>query len=345
MCNYVRFLKNNKVKRATIKDIAKYLGISHSTVSRALSGHPDLSDATRNKVIEVANLLNYTPNLRAKYLRTSRSGLIALILPEINMFFSPSLINAINKQVEAKEYSLIILQSENSLKREQELVQYCINNAIEGVMVSLSEETNDLSHLNALTQEEIPVVLLDKIIEDDAFSSISLDEAEAGYKAINYLLSKGHKHIVGIFGNSNLRMTRYRKDGFLKAFEDQHIAINPHQVLEVDHIAHFESAFAQVLHDYPEATAYFTMSDELMVQTYHQLLKHGIQIPKEKVLLSISDGKAPYYLFPNITHLEHSGYNVGEQAIQCLFEHIQDAKAYKPKNLKYQTTLVELQSV
>lgn len=333
------------MKKTTIKDIAKYLSVSTSTVSRALSGHADLSDAMKAKVLEVAELLNYAPNLRAKYLRTNRSGLVALILPEINMFFTPSLIDGINHVVEQRDYSLIILQSDNSFQKEKELIRYCVSNSIEGVLLPLSEETKNLDHLKILLDDDKPVVLLDKAIDQSNVPSISLDETAAGYQAITYLLSRGHKNIVGVFGNPNLRMTKMRRTGFKKAFAEYNLPVGEHQIIEVENIGCFEEAFSKSLMNYPEATAFFTMSDELMVHTYHGLLKRGMRIPNDMALISISDGKAPYFLAPNITHLEHSGYQVGENAIRLLFEMMSASGNKQARKIKYQTCLVELQSV
>ena len=136
------------MKRTTLKDLAKLLNLSPSTVSRALADHQDISEETKRRVQEVAQRMNYIPNLRAKYLRTRHSNVIALILPEMNMFFMPSLMNGINKVVEAKNYSLIVLQSDNSLWKEKQLVQYCLNLSVDGVLLSVSKETTNLSHLS-----------------------------------------------------------------------------------------------------------------------------------------------------------------------------------------------------
>ena len=136
--------------RITLKDIAKTVGLSMATVSRALADHPDISRETKERVREVAQALSYIPNYRARYLRAKHSRLIALIVPEMNMFFMPSMITGINRVVQQNDYSLIVFQSDNSIVQERRLVEYCTQLSADGVLLVLSSETSDLAHLNVL---------------------------------------------------------------------------------------------------------------------------------------------------------------------------------------------------
>ena len=200
--------------RVTLKDIAKRLGVSMPTVSRALADHPDISSATKDRVREVAQALSYIPNYRARYLRAKHSRLIALIVPEMNMFFVPSMITGINRVVQQNDYSLIVFQSDNSIVQERRLVEYCTHLSADGVLLVLSAETTDLLHLDILRDCDIPVVLLDKTIETAKHTTITIDDQEAGREAASYLLERGHTKVLGVFGDQRQRISSQRLKGF-----------------------------------------------------------------------------------------------------------------------------------
>jgi len=329
--------------RATIKDIAKALNISISTVSRAMGDHPDVSELTRNRVRELAETIHYSPNLQAKYLRTHSSGIVALILPEINMFFSPGLMNGINQYIEEKGYSVMMLLSDNSYEKEKKLVDYCSKLAVDGVMVSLSKETSELSHLEELSQSGMPIILLDRILNSTVFPSISINGTEAAYTASNHLLNNGHKKIAGIFGYSNLLITKLRILGFQKAFEDRHLKPNPEHILKVEDMEKFD-AYMDKSGIVENVTAIFTMSDELLAKTYHYLLRNNIKMPEQVSLISISDGELPYHLYPKITHILHSGYHIGQAAATYLIQLIKEQEILI-RDYEAKTKLIELDSV
>lgn len=307
------------MKRATLKDISRLTGFSISAVSRALKDHPDISTATKKKVKEVARALNYLPNLSARTLRTNASKIIALILPELTDFFFPKLLKGITEIVEARGYTLVFLQSNNSLEREKELVDFCINVAAEGVLISLSVESDTLDHCMSLKQADIPLIQIDRVIRDDSFPSITIDDRETAFNATEYLIEQGHKKILGIFGDQRLIMTRLRAEGFRLAHAHHRHLLHDHQVLQIPSEADISASITAFIAGNLDATAIFTMSDALLVNTYHSIQQLGFSIPDDISLISISDGVAPNYLYPKITHMHHSGHEVGIRATRLLF--------------------------
>ena len=310
------------MKRTTIKDIARLTGLSISAVSRALKDHPDISEKTKIKVKEVAKALNYIPNPSAQSLRTQSSKIIAVILPKANTFFFPELLQGISSVVSANGYSLLFLQSNNSFKKEEELINYCLHRFTEGVLISLSVETENIGHLDKLKRAGIPVVLLDKVLQNDLYPCVTIDDEAVTFQAIELLIQKGHRHILGLFDDARLRMSQLRAFGFRNAHQRYEVPFDDAQALMIKNEAEIEDLFEQLLDQFPQTTAVFAMSDKLMVQAYQVLHRHGLHIPEDVALISISDGKAPYYLHPKITHLRHSGELVGKMATNLLFEHI-----------------------
>ena len=331
-------------RRVTLKDIAKRVGLSMATVSRALADHPDISDETKERVREVAQALSYIPNYRARYLRAKHSRLIALIVPEMNMFFMPSMITGINRVVQQNDYSLIVFQSDNSIVQERRLVEYCTHLSADGVLLVLSSETTDLQHLDILHDCGIPVVLLDKTIETIKHTTITIDDQEAGREAAAYLLERGHQRCLGVFSDQRQRISALRMKGFRRAHSDQGTPLAETQILRVTIIDELEELLENAFRAHPDITAIFTMTDELLVHTHHLLSRRGTRIPEDVSLLAISDGQAPSFLHPNVTHLRHSGVELGERTAHILIgmiEHNSDAMM----DVRIRTTLVELGSV
>lgn len=332
------------MKRTTIADLAALLHVAPSTVSRALADHPDISDAMKTRVRDVAQSMNYIPNFRARYLRAKHSRLVALIVTEMNMFFVPTLVSGLNRALQRHDYSLVVFQSDDSLVQERSLARLCMNLSIDGVLLSRSSETTDLAHLEALRAADIPTVLLDKIIETDQYSSVAIDDARASRQAVEYLVGQGHTRIVGVFGDGRQRISEERKQGFLNALKEHRIALPAGAVTNVEYLPTFDEKLDAALDAEPDATAVFVMSDELLVRTYHAVMRKGLRIPNDLSVIAISDGYAPYFLYPNITHIRHSGTEAGEKAAHILIgmmTHPSDSVI----DVRIKTELVELGSV
>lgn len=329
-------------KRITIKDLAKMLNLSISTVSRALSDHPDISSETKNRVTALAESMNYSVDLHAKFMRTHESKSIALIIPEINAFFSPDLINGIIQTFDAADYSVVILQTNNSLVKEAEMAKYSLNMSVDGVLIMLSNETNDLSHLEILRKTGIPTLLIDKTLPNEDFTTIKIDDINASYTATQKLIQRGRKNILGIFGNENLEITKSRILGFQRAIYE-----SPDQPKH-DFIT-FKSASSVVptLTDIFAKRAYdaiFCMSDEILVETYYFLSSQGYKIPQNISLIAISDGKTPYFLYPKISHIYHSGFGLGKISANYMLDIIKNDLDHH-FNIQIPTEYVELGSV
>lgn len=328
------------MKKVTLKELAQILNMSISTVSRALSDHPDISDETKRKVREASELYNYSPNLRARYLRTKSSGLIALILPEYNMFFIPDLMKSISKVVSEQNYSLLIFQSDDSYEKELDIIEYCNQLSVDGILLSIGNGFDHKQDLIESNKKGAPIVLLDKVWTNDSLSTIGIDGEEVSQKAVSYLKSMGHSQIGGVFARSSQMITENRLKGFLKAFENE---AKP-GVLMIEDIADFNESFDAFLQENAGLTALFVITDELMIRCHGRLIQKGFKIPEDISLLSISDGVLPYLLQPNVTHLFHSPIEVGRKAAEALFALIKN-KDEEVININLACDIVELNSV
>ncbi len=339
------FKKNQNMKRITIRDLAKMLNLSPSTISRALSDHPDISEKTKERVKETAEMYNYSVNLHSSLFRNKKSNLIALIIPELNMFYIPSMINAINDYLHSTDYSLFVFISKDKLKREREIIQQCIKWAVEGILISPSSETRNLDHLDSLKQVGINTVILDKVLKNAEFPSVSINNTKAAFSAVDHLISKGHSCILGIFGNPNISITKERISGYIKAHEDNDIESRAEDIISIHNINELDSILPVILNHNVNISAIFSMSDEILAKVYFHVMKVGKRIPEDISLISISDGFFPHLTYPKTSFIKDSGRKMGKKACDLLIKLISNEPTAEIKHLELSTKLVELNSV
>ena len=301
------------MKRATIKDIANIAGVNISTVSRALKDHPDIGVDLRNKIKRLAEELHYHPNLMAVQLRKQKSNLIGLIIPEAYMFFFPSVIKGISDVIQEYGYKLLVLQSGEKLEREIENVRICYENGVDGLLMTLTNKTVNLHHLDELREADVPVVLLDKVLKDSGFDEVIIEDEKAAQMCTEYLIKTGCKNILGIFGNANLMITTKRLSGFLKAVDaHQHENILGHYKFVEDTFTAWHTVEQYFEAEQPDAI--FAMSDEIIAGVIAALKKMKVAIPDKCSVIGISDGYLPQILDPQVTYLHHDGYTLGKMA-------------------------------
>lgn len=330
------------MSKVTIKDLAKMLSISVSTVSRALSDHPDINEDTRQRVKAVASRFNYMPNLHARYFRKKNTKMIALILPGFNRFFVPNMIEGIQKVIDENDYRLIIFQTANDPVLEADIIKYCLSWVVEGVLISLADNTSSLSHLDILKESGIPVVILDKILKSDVYPTVAIDDQLAAANATRALIGAGKKNLLGIFAHENVSITKERLKGFRNELEKHFLPFSEQNYLFINDISIGRQLLESKIHSNAFDGVLF-VTDELLVHCYHSILLFEKKYQQKIGVVSISDGTSPYFLTPNVTHIFHSGFEVGKIACNLLMEHIADPNL-NIRQLEIDTKLVRLGS-
>jgi DNA-binding LacI/PurR family transcriptional regulator len=311
------------MSRTTIKDIAKVLNINSSTVSRALKDHQDIGAKLKAKIKEVAEDLGYTPNQYAVNLRNGKSYTIGLIIPEISMYFFPSLIKSIEQIVHSKDYHLMVLHSNDELEREIENAKICTNVGVDGLLVSLTKETTDLVHFKKLVDNGVPIIFFDKTINTtDTLNVVKFGDMVA-HKAVTHLLNctPKPKKIYGIFGDHRLSITKDRVKGFEQALQENKIKLTNKMIGYANTSAEATALFKKMYADKPDAM--FIMSDELLAGIAKAVKELKIQVPADVNLVSVSDGFLPNLLPFNIPYIHTSGYQLGLDATAKLFDIIE----------------------
>jgi|LauGreDrversion4_2_1035121.scaffolds.fasta_scaffold06455_7 LacI family transcriptional regulator len=332
------------MKRITIKDIAQALSLSISTVSRALSDHPDINDQTKLRVSEAALQMGYRANLLARGFRSQQSKIVALVLPEVNDFFTPSLISGISDALRQSGRMLQVVLTQDSLERESEAIQQCLDMQVEGVLLVPSRVTVTTDHFDGLIANGIPFVLIDKTLDGDSMHSVRFDGFRAGKRAVRYLVAKGHKRIVGVFGDPSWKLTEERRAGFLAGIEKAGLSPDSCPTLCISDLGNLDWQLQRVFTlSESKPTALFAMSDELLARSLYYLQSNGIRVPEDVSILAVSDGKYPYLTLPNISYIKTSGYDLGWFSGMMLGR--LDIPSARPEQVTLPVEIYELDSV
>ena len=289
------------------------LNLSISTVSRALKNHPDISDSTKIKVKELANVLDYEPNTYAINLRTNHSKEFGIIMPTISNDFYQSFIGSLEEEVRNFGYSLIILQTGDDPQIEMDNVRRCKQNRMAGIFASVSSRTTDINHFLKLDELHIPVIFFDKVPAFEACNKVCVADSSAASMAVEALIVNKKKHILSIFGHPKMSITSRRlasyKETFLRYGYDAVVDIqHSESTTEAQHIT------TNALKQPNRPDAIFCMSDEVLVGAMKAVQKAGLKVPEDLGIIAISDGFIPTLYFPEITYIETSGYKLAKVA-------------------------------
>ncbi len=299
----------------TLKKIAEILGLSISTISRALKNHPDISEKTKQKIVELANLLEYEPNVNAIHLRSKKTNVFGLIVPFISNYFYDSFISAVEEESRKNNFSLMILQSGDKTEVELENIKLCRQNRISGLFACLSSDTKNYDAYIKLKDQEIPIIFFDKVPDEGEFNKVTVADTLAATLAANAIIAKNKKNILALFGNKNLLITKKRLAAFKETCNEKLTGIKLTTV-HVSNSAEAEKITCKLLGKKTDAV--FCMSDEILTGVMKCIQKKKLKIPIDLSIVSISNGFFPKLYYPEITYVETSGYKLGKLAFSSM---------------------------
>ena len=319
------------MSKVTIKDIAKYLDIHPSTVSRALRDHPDVGKELKVTIHELAEKLGYQPNITAINLRKGKSGIIALIIPEVANYFFPNVIKAIEQMMYKEGFQLLILNSNDSLQREVQNAEICVRLGVDGVLISLCKESAALDHFKELQSRGVPMVFFDKVKLDTDTCKVSIPGEKAAYEGISYLLQqhKSIKRIAGIFGDERLSITQDRLSGFRRALFDHGIKPGPGMIHFAHHSKDAEEVFKYLWSEKNRPEGLFLMSDEILEGVMRAAYELRLSLSREIKTVTMSDGFLPNICQFKIPYVKTSGFDLGIKAGELLMDQIKNNKIIK----------------
>lgn len=327
----------------TIKDIARELGLSVSTVSKALSDSYEISEKTKKLVNEYAEKNNYSPNPIAKSLKQGKSKSIGVVVSTIENHFFSQVINGIESIAHSRGYNVIITQTHESYDLEVLNVKHLTFRSVDGILISLSTETQNIDHLTALHKKGLPIVLFDRISEDIETHKVIADNYKGAYNGTLHLLRSGYKKIAHITSSPNTSITRERLAGYKAALSDQGIPLNDKYIKYCLHggrdLEEITNALNDLLNMNDKPDAIFTASDRITTNTLRLLREMGIKIPDDTALLGFTNTELAELLNPSLSSVYQPGFEIGKTAIEML---IQLIESKRPVN-EFETKVIPTQ--
>lgn len=329
-------------KRVTIYDIAKELNINPSSVSRALNNDPKINALTRKKVSEAAKALNYKRNSVAQTLRTGRTKTIGIVVPKINQNFFSNVIAGIEQELYPYGYNIIICQSNESYLREVDCIDTLIDKQVDCIVISISFETKDSSHLKSVLDNHIELIQFDRVLDDlDTFKVIN-GNYDASYHAVKHMIDQGYERIALLEGPQNLSIFRDRKSGYISALQDNGLPVLTELIFANSSTkALGKDATQQLLtmSDPPDAI-FASTSDFSALGVFEVAQAMNIKIPQQLGICGYSNEDFTAITTPSITTIDQHSVEMGKNIVNLYFNYPEQNGTIVEKIINVPPTLV-----
>jgi LacI family transcriptional regulator len=312
----------------TIYDIARKLDLSPATVSRGLKDHPAIKKDTRKKIKEAAVKMGYQHNLFARNLRSKKTNTIGIIIPRLDSYFMSTVISGMEKVVNASGYNLIISQSQETFSKEIASANTMFNSRVDGLLVSLAYNTDNIEHFESMLKKKIPVIFFDRVVEHPNCTNIIIDNAKAGYDAARHLIDQGCKRIVYIGGNLKRNVYADRLKGYRQALEEKGLKFSEDLLILNDlNEQGGINAANHILLMNPRPDGVFAANDTSAVACLQQLKQSGIRVPQDIAIVGFNNEPISRIIEPNLTTINYPGHEMGEIAATTLINEINNLPA------------------
>jgi LacI family transcriptional regulator len=307
-----------------LKELARKLNISTSTVSKALRDSHEISEATKKKVRAKAKELNYQVNPFASGLRKQKSKTIAVIIPEVvNEFFGPA-INGIESVAQAKGYHVLIYLTHEDMKKEISITGLLQNGRVDGILISVSAQTRNISHLEEVKQKEIPLVFFDRVIDSLPVPKVITDDYESGFKATNHLIQGGCRRIAFLALPRTLSISSKRMNGYLDALKKNNLPVDSNLIITLNHDSSAnKETIRKLLKRKNRPDGIFASIELFAINTYEVCEELKLNIPIDVKVICFSNLKTASLLNPSMTTISQPAYEMGKEAASILFKMIE----------------------
>ncbi len=309
--------------RVTIKDIARELKISTSTVSRALTDRWDVNPETKQAVLELAKKLNYKPNPISHIFKQQQSMFIGVVVPEfINSFFA-EVIMGIQSVLEPEGYLMLITQSNELYENELKNIKALEEKMVDGFIVSVTQETTNTDYFNHLVDSNFPLVFFNRVCPNINAPHVIIDDYKWSFNAVEHLIKQGYKRIAHLMGPENLTLSQKRRDGYMDALRRYGLPIIDSLIIpcgvmmESGIVAAYKFLEMENLPD-----AIFAVTDPVAIGAMKTLQKHGKRIPDDIAIVGFSESQKALIIEPNLTSVEQPTFEIGKVAAELLLEQI-----------------------
>lgn len=315
--------KTPKFSQITLADLAKKLNVSKVTISKALRDHPDISPETKQRVKTLANKLGYTPNYIARNLSSRKSGTIGVVVPKIAHHFFATAIETIYDTALQNNYEVILMVSQEDARREALHIQTLLSMRVDGLLISVSQETRDLSIFKTVDKLGVPTVLFDRVVEGFNFSTVTSDDEGGTMQIMEYAIQAGYKRIAHLAGYAHTSIGRLRAMGFQKAMAKYKLQINPEWVIEggfSEKDGYLGGMKLLSGKEIPELI--YAVTYPVALGLFSAARDKGISIPDQVDVICFGGSNYNKYIKPSITCIEQPVQLIGKRAMELLLEEI-----------------------
>lgn len=312
-------------QKITLKDIARELDVSISTVSKALKNSVEISTETTEKIQAFAKLYNYKPNNIAISLKNRRTKNIGVLIPNIVHHFFSTVFRGIEEYANIQGYNVIVCVSDESFDKEVINMELLANGSIDGFIMALSAETQlreDYNHLNAVLEQGIPLVLFDRVADEVICDKVVINDKEAGYMAVKKLIESGKTHIALITTEDFFSVSKARADGYKQALEEHNIALNENLILRLS----FRDVDEEVIADFFDKNkidAALCVNEVFAMLSMRTAQRKGLKVPEDVSFIGFTDGILSKYASPTLTSVDQHGEKMGAVAARMLIDRVE----------------------
>jgi len=330
-----------KPKSITLNDIAKKLGVSIITVSKALRGHPDISKKTADLVKKTAYELGYTPNLIARSLASRKSNTIGVVLPQIAHHFFSSLMDQIYTYAHSKNYAIFLTVSQENQMMQRTQIQTLLAMRVDGILISITQDTSDFEIFEIAKKREVPIVFVDRIPNLKNCNTVTVDDKGGAYKAINHAVKIGYKKFAHFAGSSKINIGRERILGFKQALNDNGIEVKNNWIIEGDFVekSGYDS-FMKLFNENDLPEMILAVTYPVAIGIYMAAKEVGIKIPEELDVICFGNSHVQEFLSPPLSCINQPTDILAKQSIDLLISIIDNSENVKPQSVVVDTDLI-----
>lgn len=313
--------------KLTLKQIARELGVSPSTVSKALRNSTEISEETREKIKAFAKFYNYKPNNIALSLKNRKTRTIGIVIPEIVHNFFATVIGGVEQVANENGYNVIICLSNNSFDKEVMNLEMLANGSTDGFIVSVAKETQqkgDYHHLTEVINQGMPLVLFDRIVDAVNCDKVIIDDEHGAQKAVEYLIRLGCRKIAIITTVDYVSVGKLRTQGYIKALEAHQLEFREELVLKIEDMDQSEQQITDFLKE-QEVDGIFAVNEEFSTSAIRSLQGKGLRVPEDVSVIGFSNGTLSKRFIPSLTTVNQHGAEIGAKAARLLIDRLEAA--------------------
>ncbi|MCX6170118.1 MAG: LacI family DNA-binding transcriptional regulator [Ignavibacteriales bacterium] len=328
-------------KQVTLNDIAQKLGVSIITVSKALRGHPDISHNTTELIKKTADDLGYSPNFMARNLASRKSNTIGVVLPQISHHFFSLIMDQIYNYAMMINYEVFLTVSQENAEMQKKQIQTLLSMRVDGIIISISQDTNDFGIFETAKNRQVPLVFMDRIPNLDNCNTVTVDDRGGAYKVIDHAINLGYKKIGHFAGYTNINIGRERILGFTQAMTDHGFEVNHDWILEGDfgEKSGYDS-FMKLYHDKNLPDLILAVTYPVAIGIYTAAKEVGMKIPDDIDLICFGNSPVQNFLSPPLSCVNQPAEELATKSMELLLDNIDNIGDFINKNIVIDTELI-----